>query len=84
MYSFIHNRYYNHEEKHEMTTTLHTSYVNSYLNSPRAIDDNPEIELLNNMNSQLPFGYQYGYYSQNNYFLQPQVQQRKRRTISGE
>jgi hypothetical protein len=67
-----------------MTTTLHSSYANSYLNSPRGIELNPEIEILNNMNSQIPFGYSYNYYAQNNYYLQPQLNQRKRRVISGE
>lgn len=84
MYHFSYIRHFNREDKHEMTTTLHTSYANSYLNSPRGIDLNPEIDMLNSMNTQIPFGYPYNFYTQSTYYLQPQMTQRKRRAISGE
>jgi hypothetical protein len=66
-----------------MTTTLHTSFANSYSLSPRDVDTNPEIEMLNNMSSIIPIGYPYGYYTQANCLYQRQISQRKRRTVSG-
>jgi len=40
--------------------------------------------MLKSMNPTLPIGYSYGYYPQPNCLYQRQVNQRKRRTVSGE